>query len=148
MLADVFEKIRKIRLKGCGLSLSDSTLSWDAMLNMKKVELDFVSDSYMYLFFEKAIRGRVSYISKRYSKANNKHLKSDDLTQEWKHIYIHKDTSYGYTMSKFLPEAGFKWIDPEKFDSNKHSSSGLNGCVLEFDLDIRKNYVNYIIIIL
>ena len=82
LLADVFEKIRKIRLKGCGQSLSDSTLSWDAMLNMKKVELDFVSDSYMYLFFEKAIRGRVSYISKRYSKANNKHLKSDDLTQE------------------------------------------------------------------
>ena len=34
------------------------------------------SDEGMYLFFEKGMRGGVSYISKRYNKANNKYLKS------------------------------------------------------------------------
>ena len=38
------------------------------MLNMTKLELDLISESEMYLFFEKSMRGGVSYISKRYSK--------------------------------------------------------------------------------
>ena len=33
------------------------------------------------VLFEKGMRGRVSYISKRYSKVNNKHLKSYDPNQ-------------------------------------------------------------------
>ena len=41
------------------------------------------------------MRGGVFYISKRYSKANNKYLKSYDPKQELKHIYldVNKDTS-------------------------------------------------------
>ena len=54
------------------------SLSWDAMLNMKKTELELIPDSDMYLFFEKDMRGGVSYISKRNSKAKNKYLKSCD----------------------------------------------------------------------
>ena len=37
---------------------------------MTKVELELISDADMYLFFEKGMRGGVSYISERYSKAN------------------------------------------------------------------------------
>ena len=48
------------------------SLSWDAMLSMTKVELELISDADMYLFIERVIRGGVSYVSKRYSKANNK----------------------------------------------------------------------------
>ena len=40
---------------------------------MTEVELDLISDVGMYLFFEKGMRGGVSYISKRHSKAN-KHV--------------------------------------------------------------------------
>ena len=40
----------------------------------------------MYLFFEKAMRGAVSYVFKRYSKYNNNCLKSDDPKQESKHV--------------------------------------------------------------
>ena len=82
LLADVFEKFRNNTLKYYGLFpshyLSASTLSRDAMLNMTKVELELIADLDMYLFFEEGMRGGVLYISKRYSKANNKYLKSYD----------------------------------------------------------------------
>ena len=48
---------------------SSPALSWDAM----------------YIFFEEDKRGGVSYISGRYSKANNKYLKSCDPKQKLKH---------------------------------------------------------------
>ena len=38
-------------------------------------------------------------------------------------------------MSKFLPTNGFKWIDPKKFNLNKHVSNSSKGCVLEVDLE-------------
>ena len=68
LLADTLEKIRNNNLKNYGLHyyLSAPAL----MLNMTKVELELISNADMYLFFEVGIRGRVSYISKRYSKAN------------------------------------------------------------------------------
>ena len=33
--------------------LSVPGLSWDAMLKMRKVKLDFIIDPYIYIFFEK-----------------------------------------------------------------------------------------------
>ena len=38
---------------------------------MTGIEVEKISDIYMYLFIEKGLRGRISYIAKRYSKANN-----------------------------------------------------------------------------
>ena len=46
----------------------------------------------------------LSYISKKYSKTNNKYLKSYDSKQESKHIYLDANKLYGYAMSKFLPK--------------------------------------------
>ena len=40
----------------------------------------------MYSFFEEGIRGEVSYISKKYSKANNDYLKTYDLNKGSKHL--------------------------------------------------------------
>ena len=69
LLANVFEKFRNICLENYGLCpshyLSAQASSWDAVLSMTKVELDLISDVDMYLFFEKGMRGGVSYISKR-----------------------------------------------------------------------------------
>ena len=87
LVADVFEKFRN-NLKSYGLCsshyLSAPFLSWDAILSMTKVEL--ISDSDMYLFFEKGMRGEVFYISMRYSNNINKYLKSYDPKQQSKHI--------------------------------------------------------------
>ena len=77
LLADVFQKFRNNSLKKYGLCPSHylSAPSWDAMLKMTKVKLELMNPD-MYIFFEKGTRGRISYISNRYSKANNNYLKS------------------------------------------------------------------------
>ena len=81
-----------------------------------------IPDRTMYIFFEKGTAGGISYISNRYSKTNNKYLKSYDLKQESKHIiYLDANNLHGYAMFKFLPTSGFKWIDPKKFDLNKYT---------------------------
>ena len=62
--------------------LKASGLIWDAMLQMTKAELKLIPNSDMYIFLEKGTIGGVYYISNRYSNANNKYLKSDDLKKE------------------------------------------------------------------
>ena len=69
LLANVFEKIKSNSLKNYGLCashyLSAPALSWDAMLNMAKLELELIVNPEMKIFFEKGMRGGVSYISNR-----------------------------------------------------------------------------------
>ena len=91
------------------------------------------------IFSEKGTRCGVSYISNRYSKANNKYLKSYDPKQESKHIiYLDANNLHGYAMSKFIPTSGFKWIDPKEFNLNEHTSNSSKGCVLEVGLKYPK----------
>ena len=121
LLADVFEKFRNNSLKNYGLCpshyLSAPALIGGTVPNMTKVKLELISNPDMYVFFEKGKRSGVSYIFSRYSKGNNKYLKSYDPKQESKHIiYLDANNLYGYAMSKFLPTSGFKWIDPKEFD--------------------------------
>ena len=82
LLADVFEKFIDTCLKYYGLDLchyfSSPGLSWDAMLKMTVVKLEKISDIYKYLFIEKGLRGGISYIAKRYAKANNENLNDYD----------------------------------------------------------------------
>ena len=56
------------------------------MLKMAKIELELIPYSDMYIFFEKGTRSGISYISNRYSKANNEYLKSFKPKQEPKQI--------------------------------------------------------------
>ena len=90
------------------------------------------------------MKGGVSYISKRYSKANNKHLKSYDPKRESKHylhqniVYLDANNLYGYARPKFLPTSRFKWIDPKDFDLNEYNKNSSKGCVLEVDLEYPK----------
>ena len=78
---DVLEKFIATCLKFYGLDpchyFSSPGLSWDAMLKTTDVELENISDT-EYLFIGKGLRGRISYIAKRYAKANNKYMNNYD----------------------------------------------------------------------
>ena len=78
LLADVFENFINTCLNYYGLDLShyfsSPGLSWDVMLKMTGKELELNSDIDMYLFIEKGMRGGISYITKRFSKANNRYM--------------------------------------------------------------------------
>ena len=94
LLADAFEKFINTCLDYYGLDtchyFSSPGLSWNAMLKMTGIELDLISDIDMHLFIEKGMRGGISYISKRHSKANNKESK------ESKYItYLEANNLYG-----------------------------------------------------
>ena len=81
------------------------------MLKMTGVELEKISDIDMYLFIEKGLRGGISYIAKRYSKANNKYMKNYDLTKLSKYItYLNLNNLYDWAMSGYFSYGGFKWL--------------------------------------
>ena len=53
---------------------------------MTKLELELIPDPDMHIIFETGTGGGISYISNRYSKANNKYLRSYGSKQESKYI--------------------------------------------------------------
>ena len=78
-------------------------------------------------------------MSKRYSEANKKCLKSYDAKQESKHIiYLDANNLFGYAMSKFLPTSGLKLIYSKEFDSNKCRANSSTGCALDVVLEYPK----------
>ena len=84
-------------------------LCWDAMLKMTRIELDLISNIDMQLFIEKGMRGGISYIAKRHSKANKKYMRYYDSSKRSKYInYLDANNLYGWAMSQYLPYSGFK----------------------------------------
>ena len=122
LLADVFEKFIDRCMEFYGLDpchyFSSSGLSWDAVLKMTDIELEKTSDIDMYSFIEKGLRRGISYIAKRYAKANNKHMKVYDSKELSKFItYLDINNFYDWAMSEYLPCGGFKWLkDVDGFD--------------------------------
>ena len=82
LLADVFEKFIDACFKYYVLDpcnyFSSPGLCWDAMLKMTGIKFEKISDIDQYLFIEKESRGGISYIAKRYAKANNKYMNDYD----------------------------------------------------------------------
>ena len=100
LLADVFEKFINTCLDYYGLDpcyyFSCPGLSWDTMIKMTGIELEPISDINMHLFIEKGIRGGISYIAKKFSKANKKHMKCYDSSEKSKYIaYLDANNLYG-----------------------------------------------------
>ena len=121
-LCDVFEKFINTCLNYYVLDpchyFSSPGSSWDAMLKMTKIELELINDINMHLFIEKGMRGGISYIAKRYSKANNKYTKDYDNSEETNFImYFDANNLYGWAMMQYLPYGGFKWISSKEINN-------------------------------
>ena len=78
LLADVFQKFISTCLKFYAIDpwhyFSSPGLRWDAMLKMTGIKLGKICGIDKYLFIAKGLRGGISYIAKRYAKADNKYM--------------------------------------------------------------------------
>ena len=136
LLADVFEKFISacLKLDPCHY-FSSPGLSWDAMLKMTGVKLEKISDIDKYLFIEKGIRGGISYIAKRYAKANNKDM-NDPKKPSTFITYVDMNNLYGWELSSYLPYGRFKWLkNVDGGDVNSISEKSPIGYFLEVDLE-------------
>ena len=143
LLSDVFENFRKTCLEYYKLDpchyFTCPGLSWDAMLKMTDIKLELMTDIDMFQFIEKGLRGGISYIANRYSKANNKYMKKYDEKAPSKYImYLDANNLYGWAMSQYLPTGGFRWMKEKqinKIDLAKYMDDSKKGLIMEVDLE-------------
>ena len=66
------------------------------MLKMSGAKLEKIRDIGKYLFIKKGLRGGISYIAKRYAKANNKYINDYDPKKPSTFItYLDMNNLYG-----------------------------------------------------
>ena len=89
------------------------------------------------LFIEKGLRGGISYIAKRYVKANNKYINDYDPKKPATFIsYLDMNNLYDWTMSEYLPYEEFKWLkNVDRFDVMSINEKSPIGHSLEVDLE-------------
>ena len=125
LLAEVFQTFRKPCLDAYKLDpLHYNTapgLSWDALLKHTKIDLELLTDIDMHLFKEKGMRGGISLVSLRHTKANNPHSADYNPNKENNHImYYDANNLYGWAMSQPISYSGFKWCDINKKETTKN----------------------------
>ena len=143
LLADVFENFRNVAMENYALDAAHfyttPGLSFAACLKQTGVKLELFTNPDQLLFIEKGIRGGISTISNRYSKANNKYLPSFNPDEPSKYIlYLDANNLYGYAMSESMPTGGFKWMSRKEISEFNLSKVGPDddiGYILEVDLE-------------
>ena len=95
-----------------------------------------ISDIDQYLFIEKGLRGGISYIAKRYAKANNKYMSDYESNKQSTFItYLDKNNLYGRAMSEYLPYGEFEWLkNVDELDVMPINEKSDAGYILEVDL--------------
>ena len=151
LLADIFENFRNTCFEYYNLDacwyFSSPGLSFDSMLKMTDINLELMTDIDMHLFIESGLRGGISYIANRYSKANNKYIKEYNENLPSKYImYLDANNLYGYAMCQYLPTGNFKWLNKnqiDKLDLTKYNETSKKGLILEVDLEYPKKLHNH-----
>ena len=135
LLEDVFEKFISACIKYYELDPCHYFSS--PVLKMTDIKLQRISDIDKYLFIEKRSRGGISYIGKRYAKANNKYKNDYDPEKPSAFItYLDKNNLYGCAMSENLPYREFNWLkNVNEFDVNSINEKTDTGHFLEVDLE-------------
>ena len=112
----MFENFRNKYIKTFGLDplhfVSTPGLAWQACLKKTAVKIELLTDADMLLMVEKGIRGGISQVSQRYSKANNRYMKDFDKNKESSYNqYFGASNLYGWAMSQSLPVSDFKYVE-------------------------------------
>ena len=107
------------------------------MLKVTGIKLEKMSDIDKYLFIEKGLRGGISYIAKRYAKANNKYINDyNHKTPSTFISYFNMNNLYSWAKSEHLPYEGFEWLkNVDEFDVMSISEKSPIGYFLEVDLE-------------
>ena len=120
LLVDVFEHFRKSSIKHYRLDpanfITAASFAWSAMLLKTGVELELITDPKILDIFERSKRGGLTFVgSKRYVKANNKHIAGyDPNTKSTYLLYLDANNLYGWAMVQALPYKDIKFANDTK----------------------------------
>ena len=85
------------------------------------------------------MRGGISYIAKRHSRANTKYMKCYDSSKKSKYItYLDANNLSGCAVSQYLPYSRFKWLSEKEISDlclNSISEISSIGYILEVELE-------------
>ena len=114
ILADVFENFKRMCITVYELDpshfLSAPGLAWQAFLKETEVDLELITDVYMFLMVEKGIREEICHGIHRYAKANNKYIKNYGENEESSFLeYLDANNLHDWAMIQPLPVNCFKF---------------------------------------
>src|SRR5436190_1613265 len=137
LLAEVFEAFRELALRDYGIDrchvYSLPGLTWQAALKMTREVAELTRDATMHLFIEEGIRGGVSMITTKFSRANNPYMSNYDPSQESKYIiYLDCNALYSTAMMEKLPHSGFQWTSYADYLANTDKNVGY---IMQVDLE-------------
>ena len=154
-LSDIFESFADMAFSDYGLDvkkyISLPSYSYDAMLKMSGVTIELITDVSAYLMVESAVRGGISTISHRFSRANNKMIPDYDESKPTSYIvYLDMVNLYSYSMSLPLPVGDYKFLEQEeidKFDILSVDPQGKTGffvdCSLEYSPSLHSSHSDF-----
>ena len=145
LLADVFESFRNTCIRHYQLDPANYItlpgLAWDAALKMSGITLDLFNNQQldMYLKVENNIRGGITMVSNKFSKANNKYMKDYNKNLPSKFISYKDATNlYGSAMCQNLPASNYKYEEFSNFvseDIMKLDDNSETGYIFIVDLE-------------
>ena len=144
LLADAFEKLICVCSEHYWLDpfhhFNSPGLIWGTLLKKSGVELELISDTDMYFFVEKGIRGDICYSALK--------DKAKLVINTWNRIIMVSEANisrilmqiifYGWTMNQYRPYCGFRWLKQkwiDGFDVISISENILHGYILAADLE-------------
>jgi hypothetical protein len=93
-----------------------------------------------------SMRGGISIITHRYSKANNKYMDKlyDNNKEDIYNIYLDANNLYGWAMSQYLPISAYKWNDKITLDKILNTKDDNEiGYIVECDIHIPEELHDY-----
>lgn len=128
LLADVFSEFRQLVMREDSLDpvwfVSLPGLSWSSSLKYIRKEIVLLHDEEIYEFFEKSIRGGITFINSHYEKRDD----NNEL------MYIDANNLYGFALSQKLPVCDFQWMFGSDALLAFNNLDNEHGMFLEVDL--------------